>query len=142
LRSPGLPVLEQRTAGASWRTACIVPCTLRLSVADEYRIGGDGVGDSDPFHLPPSGDRLRVEARGGSLILRDVGTLMAVGGLLFAAGGGGILLLPEDAHATDGAKMSKVVVGVGFIAMGLLGTTIGVLARAFSDTSVRVSEAP
>jgi hypothetical protein len=142
LRSPGLPVLEQRSGDAGWRTACVVPCTLRLSVADEYRIGGDGVVDSSPFRLPATDEHLRVEARGGSPLLRDVGTLLAVGGMAFAAGGGAILLLPDDANASSDARSSKVVVGIGFIAMGLLATTVGVLARLFSDTSVRVSVAP
>jgi hypothetical protein len=141
VRSPGLPVLQARPTGGDWATACVLPCQLHLSTAAEYRISGEGVVDSDPFRLPLA-SKVRVDATGGSSMLHGVATLLTVGGLVFAAGGAAILLVPNDPHASDDARTSKVVVGSGFLAMGLLSTAIGILARAFSDTSVRVAVAP
>ena len=141
-RAPGLPVLEARPSGGAWTTACpVLPCELHLSAADEYRIAGEGIVDSDVFRLPRA-TNVQVDATGGSSMLHGIGTVLTVGGVLFAAGGGAILLVPGNPHASDDTKTSKTVVGAGFLAMGLVGTAIGILARVFSDTSVRVSVAP
>ena len=136
-RVVGLPVLEERSAGSPWRTVCIPPCELRLAVSDEYRIAGDGVVDSGPFELPAAAEHVRVEACLGSTQLRGLGTGLAVGGFVFAAAGGAILLLPASSRAP--ASDAKTVVGAGFIGMGLLTVAAGVVAWILSETRVTVS---
>jgi hypothetical protein len=141
-RSPGLAVLEARSPDGAWTTACAaLPCELRLRLADEYRISGDGVVDSDVFHLPPA-PRVQVDATGGSSLLHGIGLVLGIGGLAFAAGGGAILLLPDDPHAGGDARTSRIVVGTGFLAMGVIAATVGLVARIFSDTTVTVAAAP
>jgi hypothetical protein len=141
-RSPGLAVLEARSTGGAWTTVCgALPCQLRLSAADEYRISGEGVVDSDVFRLP-SAPAVRVDATGGSSLLHGIGLALTVGGLAFAAGGGGILLVPDAPHASDDARTSRIVVGTGFLVMGVVATAIGLAARIFSDTSATVTAAP
>jgi len=137
-RAPGMPELQALSIGTPWRVACVPPCALRLDPLDAYRIGGVGVVDSDTFRIPDAPE-VRIDAVARSPLVRDIGTIFVVGGFVFAVAGGAILLLPEDAGATADAKSSKLVVGTGFLAMGLLTTTLGLVLRMLSDTTVSVS---
>jgi hypothetical protein len=133
-KAPGLPALEMRDVNAWARTPCVLPCTLRLDPRSEYRISGTGVVDSDPFRLPLGADRVRVDVSAGSTPVHALGTAFTIAGLLFAVGGGAVLLLP----AGDNDKGAKTVVGVGFISVGVLTAAVGMALRVFSDTSVGV----
>ena len=84
-RAPGLAALEQRTGDSDWRAVCVPPCRLRLGAADDYRIAGEGVVDSEIFRLPPA-EKVHVDVTAGSSMVHGIGALFAVGGLLFAAG--------------------------------------------------------
>ena len=137
-RVTGLPTLEGRSVNDWLRTRCVPPCTLRLDPLGEYRISGEGVVDSDPFRLPPEVERVRVDVSPGPTFVRDLGTAFTIGGLFFAAGGGTILLLPQDGHASSDATTDKTVVGAGFLAMGVLTAAIGVVLRFASNTSVQI----
>jgi hypothetical protein len=134
----GLPALETRSVNGWLRTPCAPPCTLRLNPLQEYRISGEGVVDSDPFRLPLGVDRVRVDVSAGSTLVRDLGTAFTIGGLLFAAGGGTVLLLPQDDHASSDARTDKIIVGVGFVTMGVLTAALGVALWLVADTSVQV----
>lgn len=136
--APGLPELQRRSAGSPWQPACEAPCGLRLDPRYDYRIGGRGVVTSDSFRLPPE-DAVHVRAKVGSSVLWGVGTGAMVFGALFAAAGGAVLLLPEHADASADDKSSKVVVGVGFLVMGILTAGLGVLLHEWMDTTVTVS---
>jgi hypothetical protein len=139
VRGPGLPQLEARAPGYAWEPVCVTPCTRRLDLSLDYRVAGEGLVTSPPFRLPPS-QRVRVDVAAGSPMLATVGTLLIVGGVLFAVGGGTILVLPDDPHASSG---DKTVVGVGFIASGLVTAGVGILARLFAETHVALTpEAP
>lgn len=134
--APGLPELQRRAGGDdAWRSVCESPCRLTLDPRFDYRIGGRAVVDSDPFRLPPSG-RVRVEARVGSSILRGVGTAFEIGGFVFGAIGGAVLLLPRDAH---NSRTDQVIVGWGFIGMGVLELVLGVVLKQISQTSVSIA---
>jgi hypothetical protein len=133
--APGLPVLEARVDGSDWRTVCIPPCTRRLDAMASYRIGGEGVVASSPFALPPTTAHVAVDAYVGSPLLRDVGTVLAIGGFVFAAGGGALLLLPSG----GGDRSNQDVVGAGFLVSGLLVMGAGLAARIFSETTVAVA---
>jgi hypothetical protein len=141
-QATGLPALEMRAGDAWTQTPCVMPCTLRLDPAREYRISGDGVVDSEPFRLPPSADRAKVDVSPGSTLVRGIGTYLTIGGVLFAGAGGAVLLWPRDEHASSDAATSKVVVGAGCLAMGVLAAAIGLVIHATSDTSVRVQAEP
>ncbi len=140
-RVTGLPTLETRSVNAWLQVPCVLPCTLRLDPARDYRISGDGVIDSDPFRIPSGLERVRVDVSPGSPWVRDLGTVFTIGGLLFAAGGGAILFLPQDAGASGEAKTDKAIVGAGFVTMGVLAAALGVVLRIVSDTSVDVHPA-
>ena len=140
-RAPGLAALQRRTGDSDWTTVCVPPCRLRLSATDDYRIAGEGVVDSEIFRLPPA-ERVRVDATAGSSMMHGIGTIFAVGGMLFAGGGGAILLLPEDSGASSDARSSKTIVGAGFLGMGLVTAALGVVLRIWSDTSVSVAVEP
>ena len=140
--APGLPELQRRADGDdAWRSVCESPCRLTLDPRFDYRIGGRGVVDSDPFRLPPSG-RVRVEAHVGSSILRTVGTAFEIGGFVFGALGGAVLLLPRD-HSTDpevhNTKADQLIVGFGFIGVGVLTIVTGIFLKLMSHTSVTIS---
>jgi hypothetical protein len=137
-RVTGLPALETRSVNAWLHTSCVPPCALRLNPLQEYRISGEGVVDSDPFRLPLGVDRVRVDVSAGSTLVRDLGTAFTIGGLLFAAGGGTVLLLPQDDHASSDAKTDKTIVGVGFLTIGVLTAALGMALRFASDTSVQI----
>jgi hypothetical protein len=133
--APGLPELQRRPSdGSDWSAVCESPCRLTLDPRFDYRIGGRGVVDSDPFRLPSSG-RVKVEARVGSSILRDLGTGFEIGGFVFGALGGAVLLLPRDAH---NSRTDQTIVGVSFVGMGLLTIALGFALRQFSQTRVAV----
>jgi hypothetical protein len=136
----GLPELQAREHDAPWTTACVPPCRLRLPLDAEYRIAGDGIVDSEIFRLPPA-EKVRVEGHVGSSMLRRVGGLLGLGGLIFAAGGTTILLFPNDPGASSDARGSKTIVGAGFLGMGVVAAAVGALAWAFSDTNVDVAVA-
>src|SRR5262249_26409205 len=40
-----------KRAGSSWETVCTSPCDTKVGVTPEYRIGGIGLNDSNPFTL-------------------------------------------------------------------------------------------
>ena len=133
--APGLPELQRRAGeGHDFAAVCESPCRLTLDPRFEYRVGGRGVVDSDPFRLPLSG-RVEVEARVGSSILRDIGTGFEVGGFVFGALGGAVLLLPRDAH---NSRTDQAIVGWSFVGIGVLTLTLGVLLRQFSQTRVTI----
>src|SRR5206468_5371176 len=69
VRAPGLPVLEQRAAHDGWESRCVPPCTLRLDPALQYRIGGDGLVESDPFRVPLGPAHAKVDVSAGSPML-------------------------------------------------------------------------
>jgi hypothetical protein len=137
-RVVGLPTLETRSVNGWLQTPCVPPCTLRLNPLQEYRISGEGIVDSDPFRLPLGVGRVRVDVSAGSTLVRDLGMVFTIGGLLFAAGGGTILLLPQDDHASSDAQTGKTIVGVGFLTMGVLTAALGVALRLASDTTVQI----
>ena len=136
-KATGLPTLERRTDNEWQQTPCVLPCTLRLDTTAQYRISGDGVVDSDPFFVPPSADRVRLDVSTAPTMLRDMGTVFMVSGLVFVAGGGSTLLWPQDAHASSDDKTSKVVVGVGCLSIGVLTAALGVFLRVIAETTVK-----
>ena len=71
---------------ATWESACVAPCALRLDARYSYRIAGEGLVPSDVFTLPQDRDHLRLDAKMGSALGR-------VGGwILTGAGAAGVLL--------------------------------------------------
>jgi hypothetical protein len=138
-RVTGLPRLEMQSPGAWTEVPCVLPCTLRLDPGPAYRVSGDGVVDSDPFRLPAGAGHVRVEVTPGPTNLRGVGLYLTVGGVLFAAGGGALLLLPAGNASTED-KTTKTVVGVGALTMGVVTAAIGMILRALSETSVTVED--
>jgi hypothetical protein len=143
-RPPGLVTLEGRRQDGRWLpTACVPPCALRLDPTLEYRVAGDGVSDSDPFQIPLGPARVKVDVAAGSSVLRTLGSVFMVGGVVFAAGGGAVLLYPGDSHASNDDKTSKLAAGVGVLTMGVLVAAVGVLVHYLNGTSARVQpEAP
>ena len=127
-------MLEARAPGSDWQTVCVPPCTRRLDARATYRFGGEGVVASSPFVLPAGAEHVAVDATMGSPLLRDVGTVLAVGGFVFVAGGGTILLLPSS----GGDRSARDVVGAGFLVGGALVLAAGILGRILADTSVEV----
>jgi hypothetical protein len=138
-RVTGLPRLEAQLPEGWTRVGCVLPCATQLDPALMYRIAGEGVTDSDPFRIPARGDPLRVDVEPGSPMLRDLGTIFAVGGLVFAAGGGAALLYPNSSEATRGEMTAKTVIGVSFLSVGAVTTVLGLLLRSYSDTKVSVA---
>jgi hypothetical protein len=133
--APGLPVLEARADDSGWQIVCVPPCSRRLDAGASYRIGGEGVVASSPFSLPLTTDRVTVDAYVGSPLLRDVGTVLVLGGFAFAAGGGALLLVPSG----RGDRSEQNVVGAGFLVGGLLTLGVGLVARILSDTTVAIA---
>jgi hypothetical protein len=138
---PGLAVFEHRAPGGDWSTLCVPPCTMRLGTADDYRVGGSGVVDSDVFRIPAA-EHVRVDASAGSSMGHTIGAVMAVGGFVFVGLGGAILLLPDDTNASAEWRSDKTFVGVGTLVMGAIGVAVGLAVRALTDTSVRVAVEP
>jgi hypothetical protein len=131
--APGLPELQRRAGENAWGAVCESPCRLKLDPRFEYRIGGRGVVDSDPFRLPPSG-RVKVEAHVASSVSRDGGTAFEIGGFVFGAVGGALLLLPRDPHDPT----PQTFVGWTFVGFGVLWLTFGVFLRHASHTDVTI----
>jgi hypothetical protein len=139
-RVVGLPRLEAQSRDAWSAVGCVLPCAARLDPALSYRIAGDGVVDSDPFHLPAGADHVRVDVVPGSTMGRGMGSLLAVSGLVFAAGGGTLLLWPSGSASSD-EKTRKTAIGIGMISLGAIAAAVGIVVHAVSDTSVSVSPA-
>jgi hypothetical protein len=135
VRSPGLPELQARAPGDAWERVCVPPCSRRLDVALDYRVAGEGLVDSDVFRLPPAAPHVRVDVSAGSPMLRAIGTIFIIGGVLFGVGGGTILVLPDDGPRSG----DKNVVGAGFVVGGLLLGAVGVVARVFAETHLAVT---
>jgi hypothetical protein len=136
VKSPGLPELQARAPGDAWQHVCVPPCSRRLDVALDYRVAGDGLVSSDVFHVPPA-PRVEVDVTAGSPMLRAVGTIFMIGGVLFGVGGGTILVVPDDSPRSG----DKEVVGIGFVAAGVLTAAIGVALRIFAETRVAITPA-
>ena len=79
--------LERHDGGKIWSFACSAPCDAPLSVEPEYRIVGDGVRKSTPFHLA---------ARPGEAVTLDVNTATKsgfAGGIVLTALGPIVMLV-------------------------------------------------
>jgi hypothetical protein len=89
--------LERHEGGKIWSFACTAPCDVPLSVEPEYRIVGDGVRKSAPFHLA---------ARPGEAVTLDVNTATKsgfAGGIVLTALGPIVMLVGVVIVAVAGA---------------------------------------
>jgi hypothetical protein len=59
-----------------WQKVCKPPCDLHLFVDDEYRVAGNGIIPSTPFHLDGETEAADVEVRAARHSTRTTGTIL------------------------------------------------------------------
>jgi hypothetical protein len=59
-----------------WQKVCAPPCDLHLFVDDEYRVAGNGIVPSKPFHLDGVTDTADVEVIAAHHSTRTTGTIL------------------------------------------------------------------
>ena len=126
----GLPLLETGFFSVGqWEHTCVAPCTVSLDTRYAYRVAGDGLVPTDSFSLPPSADRVRVDAKMGSSTGRVAGALTTGGGIA-AIGAGAIALIASPILASEdvgsqGFRTGVVAAGVSAVAVGVIAVGVG-----------------
>ena len=120
-----LVTLEHRTGpGAPWERGCETPCDARLPGADEFRIVGQGVNESEPFSLTtPKGDVVKIHVSPGLKSRAKIGEVMTFTGAVLFVGALVVGIGASDPGATFNANGTTNNYNWNVIAVG---TTIGV----------------
>ena len=127
-------VLQRFVSGGTWYDVCRTPCAGKVASRGVYRIGGEGVRESEPFKLNGHGPYVAIETRRvGSDGTTALGGVMAIGGGIAAYAGMLVLAAaaadspdeapygtaPED-NSDDDARVGLVML-LGGTAVGIVG---------------------
>jgi len=126
----GLPLLETGFFSVGqWEHACVAPCTLPLDTRYAYRVAGDGLVPTESFSLPPTADRVRVDARMGSSTGRVAGAVTTGMGLTAIAAGAVALIaspiLASEDVGSQGFRTGVVAAGVSAVSVGVIAVGVG-----------------
>jgi hypothetical protein len=114
--------------GFRWDKVCSAPCDRELPLTGEYRLKGDGLTDSNPFHLEGApGSHIVLEVSNGTK------TGVALGGTAIGLGLYGsyigmlIVLSARDEYTGEpdkGAQAAGVILGLAGLALAGVGTAV------------------
>ncbi len=68
----------------AWRSVCLTPCDGKLTLGASYRVGGHGIRPSEPFRLPKSGKKLKIDANVGTEGSTIAGALLGMAAVAFS----------------------------------------------------------
>jgi len=142
-----LVILEHRSGPtAPWTAGCETPCDARLPAADEYRIVGTGVNESEPFVLTaPKGDEVTVHVSPGLKKRERLGEILTISGAVVTIGAVAIGIAAADpsrtfnaSGTTDNYNWNVIAVGT---AVAVVGITTGILGGAwwYDNSQTRVA---
>jgi len=126
----GFPLLETGFFSVGqWEHTCVAPCTVKLDTRYSYRVAGDGLVPTDSFTLPPSADRVRVDARMGSSTGRVAGALTTGAGITAIAAGTLALIaspiLASEDVGSQGFRNGVIIGGVSAVSVGVIAVGVG-----------------
>ncbi|AKU96494.1 hypothetical protein AKJ09_03158 [Labilithrix luteola] len=115
-----LPYVEQLNGGV-WAFVCRAPCDQPLPSTGIYRVRGRKGSPSEPFRLPSSDSRVRVDARVATPLADVLGTTFIALGTVAGVAGAGVAAWPWDHRppAALGAGIGMAVAGALFVAFGI-----------------------
>ncbi|HEY8089808.1 MAG TPA: hypothetical protein VIF09_18235 [Polyangiaceae bacterium] len=152
LVGPRRAVLQRQSPiDGTWSSVCVAPCDLPLPLAATYRIDGDDVQTSAPFHVDGApGGHVVVDVRPGHATLRALGVMAAVLGSLTVLAGGlytavgnidlAFQLPPGAAPPPPPGGVSDT--GLALVGVGTLAIALGVIAVATNVTRVSAQSSP
>ncbi len=129
-----LVTLEHRSGPtAPWQHGCETPCDTRLPGADEFRVVGNGVNESEPFSLTtPKGDVVKIHVAPGlksrariGEILTFTGAVLVVGALVVGIGASDPGATFPANGQTDNYNWNVIAVGTGVAVVGLVSGILG-----------------
>jgi hypothetical protein len=139
IQTKELVTLEHRSGpDASWQHGCQTPCDAQLPAADEYRVIGEGVNESQPFSLTvPKGDTVTIHVSPGLKSKEKTGEIMTITGAVVFVGAVVAGIAAADPSVINQANSTGVtnnynwnVIAVG-TTVALAGLVTGILGGAW-----------
>jgi hypothetical protein len=125
----------------TWKTVCAAPCNAPVDATGTYRVAGDGLVPTASFGLAGASDRVELDSRSGSTLLRVGGALLAVaGGAGIVVGGGSFgaaLVMDHDQTGSGTLRDSFRYGGMALVGAGAIATVVGVYLFMTNESHVQ-----
>jgi hypothetical protein len=129
--SPRAVTLEKRNAETNWARACDAPCDVKLGVSDEYRMVGEGLNESQPFHIDGSKGRVVLKVDPGTPGGQTRGLITTIGAGAALVGGIAVIAVGVKKHGSVDGDLSQnrndgaLLAGGALIMAGVVGGIVG-----------------